>query len=219
MNHTKIHEPLGVHTSFFPFVVTKMKRKSLFSTCFLFPFNRVINPSSPKEGATTPKQFWNRCSQTQSQKVKLPQVPLSSSFPLFLTKKNRAYHLHRGKVSFQSWEVGWCNPVILKLDYFENIWSDMHSKLCVQLRIAIFLRIKQKTKTKQNKTKKTKKPMFLRFLTHKSIFAYILHINCQFLKFRWRAQLWRHSEDWGHTLMVVTYFGITGKRISIPIHW
>ena len=29
-------------------------------------------------------------------------------------------------------------PMIFKLDYFENIWSDMHSKLWLQVRIAIF---------------------------------------------------------------------------------
>ena len=34
--------------------------------------------------------------------------------------------------------------MILKLDYFENIWSDVHSKLCLQVRIVILQRIMQK---------------------------------------------------------------------------
>ena len=55
-----------------------------------------------------------------SQGVKLLRVPSSSSFPFILAKKFRTYHLHRGRVSFQSWEVGggggWCDPVIFELD-------------------------------------------------------------------------------------------------------
>ena len=44
-----------------------------------------------------------------------------------------------GRVSFQSWEVGgWCDDMILKFDFFENIWSDMSSELCLQVRIVIF---------------------------------------------------------------------------------
>ena len=41
-----------------------------------------------------------------------------------------------------AFEVGrsgvWCDPVILKVYYFKNIWSDMHSKICLQARIVIF---------------------------------------------------------------------------------
>ena len=38
----------------------------------------------------------------------------------------------RALLKFSKFELtlvqeGWCDPVILKLDYFENIWSDIHS--------------------------------------------------------------------------------------------
>ena len=88
--------------------------------------NRSLKTSSPKGVATTPKEFSTRCSKTRSQGVKWLQVPLSSSFRLILAKKNRPYHLPLGLGKLQSWEVGgWCDPVILKLDYFETIRSDM----------------------------------------------------------------------------------------------
>ena len=79
----------------------------------------------------THKQFSSGCSKTCSQGVKLLRVPLSSSFSLILTKKFEPTPFPGGRVSFQSWEVkgGLCNSVILKFGYFENIWSDMHSKL------------------------------------------------------------------------------------------
>ena len=66
--------------------------------------------------------------------------PLNSSFPLILAKKKIGpTTFHVGRVSFQSWEVGgWCDPVILKLGYFENNWSDVQSKLCLQFKIVIF---------------------------------------------------------------------------------
>ena len=60
-------------------------------------------------------------------------------------KKTEPTTFHGSRVSFQSWEVGWCDPVILKLDYFHNIWSDMHSKLCFQVRIVIFPPPQKKT--------------------------------------------------------------------------
>ena len=68
-------------------------------------------------------------------------APGTFKFIFPLAKKFRTYHLHRGRVNFQSWEVGgggWCDPVIFKLDYFENILSDMHSKRCLQVIIVIF---------------------------------------------------------------------------------
>ena len=55
--------------------------------------------------ATTPQQFSPWCSKSRSQGVKLLRVPSSSSFFFILAKKIRTYHLHRGRVSFQSWEV------------------------------------------------------------------------------------------------------------------
>ena len=49
---------------------------------------------------------------------------------LHVSEKNSNLPPRGGRVNFQSWEVGGlCNTVILKLDYFENIWSDKHSKL------------------------------------------------------------------------------------------
>ena len=75
---------------------------------------------------------------TRSQGVKLLHRPLSSSFPLILAKKIWIYHLHRGKLSKLGGQGGWYNPMILKFGYFENIWSDMYSKFCLQVTIIIF---------------------------------------------------------------------------------
>ena len=55
--------------------------------------------------ATTPKQFSPRCSKTGSQRVKLLQLSLSSSFPLILANKFRHTTSTEGRVSFQILEV------------------------------------------------------------------------------------------------------------------
>ena len=96
--------------------------------------NYIVNPSSPKGVATT-KQFSPWCSKSRSQGVKFLRVNSSSSFTFILAKKKIEPTTYTGgRVSFQSWEVrgGWCDPMIFKLDYFENIWSKMHSKICLE---------------------------------------------------------------------------------------
>ena len=97
-----------------------------------------VNPSSPKGGNNPPNSF-----RTGAQnRVKLLRVPSSSPFSFILAKQFRTYHLHRGwgKLSKLGGRGGggWCDPVIFRLDYFKNNWSDMHSKLCLQVRMAIF---------------------------------------------------------------------------------
>ena len=79
------------------------------------------------------------------------------------------------------------DPVILEFDYFENIWTDVHSKLCFQDRNCHFL------------TYLVKKPMeiacfFLRLL-HKNQFLPIFYTqNDYFSIFEGVLILWRHSE-------------------------
>ena len=55
------------------------------------------------------KQFSLRCSKTRSKGVKVLLLPLSSSFPLIIAKKKNkwTYHLPRGRVTCQNWEVRW----------------------------------------------------------------------------------------------------------------
>ena len=88
-----------------------------------FEWINLLNPSSPKGMQQPLKQFSPRCSKTRSQGVILLPVLLRPSFPLILAGKNEQNTTPGGRVSFQSWEVegGWCNPVILKLVYFENL--------------------------------------------------------------------------------------------------
>ena len=87
--------------------------------------------------ATTPNSF-ALVLKKHSQWVKLLRVPLSSSFPLTLAKKKKNEPTTFPRVGQALKVRGEVNPVILKLDYFEYIWSDMHSKLCLQLTIVIF---------------------------------------------------------------------------------
>ena len=106
-----------------------------------FPKKRcLLNPSSPKGGGLQqpPKQFSPWCSKSRSQGVKLLRVSSSSFFPFILAKnfEPTTYPGGRGKLSKLG--GGSLDPVIFQLDYFENIWSDMHFKLCLQVRIAIF---------------------------------------------------------------------------------
>ena len=105
----------------------------------------MFNPSCPTTCpnwgvATTPKTVFAPVLKNTQPRDKIT----TGTFKLILSpyygeKKFEPTNFPRGRVSFQSWKVGgWCDAVILKLDYFENIWSDMHSKLCLQVRIVIF---------------------------------------------------------------------------------
>ena len=45
-----------------------------------------------------------------------------------------------GRVNFKDNRSGAsCYPAILQFGYFENIWSDMYSKLCVQVQLHVFM--------------------------------------------------------------------------------
>ena len=89
--------------------------------------------------------------------------------------------------SFQSWGVswwGWCNPMILKLDYFENIWSDMQCTiLCLQVRIVISNILNKKSHENR---------MFLRLRNFCIYFTCTPNDN--FSIFEGVLTLWRHSE-------------------------
>ena len=100
-----------------------------------------INPSSLKGGCNNPPTVFALVLKITQPRGKI--APGTFKFILELSlhfsEKFRAYPYTGGRVSFQRWEVrgGWCDPVIFELDYFENIWSDMHSQVCLQVRMAI----------------------------------------------------------------------------------
>ena len=81
-----------------------------------------------------------RCSKSRSQGLKLLRIPSSSSFPFILAKKFQTYHLYRvyGKLSKLDGQGVGATPWFLNWIYFENIWNGMHSKLSLQVRMAIF---------------------------------------------------------------------------------
>ena len=119
---------------------------------------------------TLVRSFRPGADQKQAVKGKIAPGTFKLTFPLNLAGKNRTFYLPGGRGRFQSWEVGrgWCNPVILKIDYFENISGDMHSKLCLQVRSFILY---QPYLAKHP----TKNRMFLWFFYVKIHFAHILY--------------------------------------------
>ena len=90
-----------------------------------------INPSSPRQGCNNPQIVFVPLLINPQPRDKIAPGTFKFILPLILAeKKIEPTIFPGGRVSFQSWEVwGWCDPLILKLDYFENILSDMHSKL------------------------------------------------------------------------------------------
>ena len=128
-----------------------------------------LNPSSPKGGvAATPNSFHPGVQKLLWVLFILAKIFEPTTFP-------------GARISFQSWEVrGLVQSHDFKFGYFENIWSDMQSKLCLQIRIAIFLH------------KNPWKIAYFHDFTQKSIFVYILHDKWQFLE--GMLTVWRHSD-------------------------
>ena len=112
--------------------------EGLYPLLSLYNIVWVFNPSSPKGGCNNPLRVF-----ALVLKIAQPRgiIALGTfKFILSLHFSGKIPNLPPTPgVSFQSWEVGGgCDPVIFKMDYFENIWSDMHSQLCLQVRMAIF---------------------------------------------------------------------------------
>ena len=87
-------------------------------------FRFELYPSSPKGGCNNPQTVFAQVLKIAQPRGKI--APGTFKFILFLhfSEKNFEPSTHTGgRVSFQSWKVRgvWCNPVIFKLDYFENI--------------------------------------------------------------------------------------------------
>ena len=128
-----------------------------------------INPSSPKGVATTPQTVFTLVLKIAQPRGKIAPV---HPFPSFI---------------LSNWEVmrSWCDPVIFKLDYSKNIWSDIHSKLVCKLEWP-FSNIFCK-KSHENR-------MFLQFLRKNQFLPIFYAQNSHFSIFVGALTLWRHSD-------------------------
>ena len=85
----------------------------------------TINPSPPKGGYNNPRTVFAPVLKNAQPRGKIaPRIFKFILSPHF-SDKNSNLLPPGGRVSFQSCEVkgGWCNPVILKLNYFESFWK------------------------------------------------------------------------------------------------
>ena len=167
------HAKRVVKMSLFSSEIVSFREKMNFS---LFD----INLSSPKGRCNNPSNSFRFDAQnTQPRGEIVPGTCKFHLFYLFWWKIIQPiYHLPRekNKISELRGHGGCCDPVNLKFGYFENIWSDMHSKLYLQLTTVI------------------SHVLIIFNVKNQIVLILFYKQNCNFSTFEGVLKLWRHSE-------------------------